>query len=668
MTSNCLPWIIGKFSNVPSYQFGNCCVSRITSPVDHDTLSLGIAMWYGIILDFNVMFCTADQASSNRGRVLKHVNTGWPDDPRALEYVLEYLDELGDLLIKEISQPSEFKAHSLRKGVQTWSVGSWFTPMKGVILSLVDAALHHGEGGVQCVRMLRQISCFLKKLDIKREDLAKALEEQFIKYEHVLCSFTDQCHSSLDYLRNTFEMKALLSEHLGKFDISVIVPGHGPGAVAQPGIGSWYEKHTVARPDKRIGYLLAHAGLGHQKDYLPLLGEEPSERTSRFIAVPKTWKKMRGISAEPPELQFWQQGILDAIDRMFTTDKWWASRINLHCQEQSRQLARQGSVDGSLATIDLSNASDSVTLQLVKDVFGNTHLGRWLIGSRSVFTECGDATVRINKFAPMGSACCFPVECIIFCLAAELAVRRTYNSLQKVKTVRVFGDDIILPTYAAQELLTILDSLGFTVNTDKSFWSGFFREACGTEAWYGHDIAPCRFKTFGTQRFGCYADLAQVSSITAFVNELYNRGLHDTRYFLLSYLFSKRIKLGRNATVSVQATLLYSFSGQGGTLISPFPTNFNLKKKFDRGLQCLKYRRVVWLMRKKHHRHTIGDLPDGYDVCEYVTWLIRHQPGWRDYDTLWSKGWVETVSVDPVSRLPLDIVMVPTLKWVQPSY
>jgi hypothetical protein len=79
-------------------------------------------------------------------------------------------------------------------------------------------------------------------------------------------------------------------------------------------------------------------------------------------------------------------------------------------------MAKEGSVSGEIATIDLSDASDRVSLALVEELFGfNPGFLRFLKLSRSPFAQLpGGELVLLNKFASMGSALTFPVEAMVF--------------------------------------------------------------------------------------------------------------------------------------------------------------------------------------------------------------------------------------------------------------
>jgi hypothetical protein len=106
----------------------------------------------------------------------------------------------------------------------------------------------------------------------------------------------------------------------------------------------------------------------------------------------------------------------------------------------------------------------------------------------------------MRKFAPMGSAVTFPVQSIVYaCMAIasvlvsegltsthRLSSRRIDNAARRV---RVFGDDIIVPTTALGDLREYLAFAGLKVNTDKTFGKGKFRESCGIDAYDGYDVS-----------------------------------------------------------------------------------------------------------------------------------------------------------------------------------
>jgi hypothetical protein len=146
---------------------------------------------------------------------------------------------------------------------------------------------------------------------------------------------------------------------------------------------------------------------------------------------------------------------------------------------------------------------------------------RWvkaLEACRSESTVLTDGReVKLNKFAPMGSSCCFPVEALIFWSACVASQRRIERYPQKALKgnehfeVYVYGDDIIVPALYYAATVEDLQRVGLKVNLSKSFSEGPFRESCGGEYYYGVDVTPVRVrKPFRSQGSGLAtnADLA----------------------------------------------------------------------------------------------------------------------------------------------------------------
>jgi hypothetical protein len=80
--------------------------------------------------------------------------------------------------------------------------------------------------------------------------------------------------------------------------------------------------------------------------------------------VPKNWKTFRTIACEPDGALPFQL----AFDT-FAKRRLRARGINLSDQSRNQLLAKEGSINGSLATIDLSSASDTVAFNTVALLF-----------------------------------------------------------------------------------------------------------------------------------------------------------------------------------------------------------------------------------------------------------------------------------------------------------
>lgn len=279
-------------------------------------------------------------------------------------------------------------------------------------------------------------------------------------------------------------VRCILREWLGNSpDYSAFRPKHGPGAVAESVDHTSQEaKASVFGVDSRIKFCDLDQFLFNPSDHL--------SRCSRLIFVPKSMNTNRSISAEPATLQYLQQGVSKLLmEKYYETNG--RRGIYLPDQSRSQELARSGSYFGEYGTIDLSAASDSVTWELVKSVFPPKW--RYLLwATRSTHTQLPDGRpLALRKFAPMGSACCFPVESLIFGAVFE-SCRRECG---KRAYWRVYGDDGVVPESYIQQAISKLERLNFTVNIKKTFTGTHlhnFREACGIECLDGIDVTPVR--------------------------------------------------------------------------------------------------------------------------------------------------------------------------------
>ncbi len=203
---------------------------------------------------------------------------------------------------------------------------------------------------------------------------------------------------------------------------------------------------------------------------------------NRVTTVPKNYKSDRIIAIEPDMNMYIQKGL-----GTYIRSRLKSAGMDLNTQERNQRLARIGSFAGTMATIDMSMASDTVSSELVRLLLE----GPWadaLEQCRSPMgvLPCGKK-VFYRKFSSMGNGYTFELESLIFWALALACCRLT--GAEARRTV-AYGDDVILPTAAAPLFLQTLEFCGFKPNEDKSFISGPFRESCGKHYLRGHDVSP----------------------------------------------------------------------------------------------------------------------------------------------------------------------------------
>lgn len=152
-----------------------------------------------------------------------------------------------------------------------------------------------------------------------------------------------------------------------------------------------------------------------------------------------------------------------------------------HLQLTHRELARLGSLFGDLATVDMSNASDTVSKVLVK--LGAPASWFTLLDSlRAHFTKVKSRWVYLEKFSSMGNGFTFELETCIFLTLARTVVRLEGGDPDRCSC---YGDDLIVPTEYLRAVLSVLRFCGFTPNKKKTFGEGPFRESCGGDYFRG---------------------------------------------------------------------------------------------------------------------------------------------------------------------------------------
>ncbi len=398
------------------------------------------------------------------------------------------------------------------------------------------------EPSITAIRVIRQLTLMFGKILLPcTTDRNRAAVEKFMECESDLLSVDEQLTGRAK--RDFGEVANVLFRHVFRgWDADIrtysLMPKHGPGATADKLRGNskwnqhvWHERLEPVFP--MVEYLLPTYGYWPELDRVEIR-EPGAEQPVKVTLVPKTLKTPRIIAIEPTCMQYMQQAMLDSFMRNYERDDILPQFIGFEFQEPNRLLAREGSREVTLATLDLSEASDRVSNQLVKTLTsGFPHLYEGLQASRSTHADVPHfGVIPLRKYASMGSALCFPLEALVFLTCIFLGISRqlstpvTRELLEGfVGKVRVYGDDMIVPVEYVESVVLTLESYGFKVNQNKSFWTGKFRESCGGDYYDGHEVNPVRVRrVLPEQR----SDVDELISTVALRNNLYYQGYFET--------------------------------------------------------------------------------------------------------------------------------------------
>jgi hypothetical protein len=514
------------------------------------------------------------ERSLDEGRIADGAFVGWaktksrlnPDSPRTPRFLVGFMQLVFDVdsgwLLEEPDIDAIFAIRQL-------------TLMNAKLLKLPDKALIEKaiEGYIECEQELRRL----------QHEISSSLLEEFRKASLVLFGgVLQQVDEDVYHCR--------------------ITPNHGPGATADRLRGNekfdqfeWPERLDEIFPFGE--YIVANPR--HHMDVLPRVRflEPGEERPVRVVPVPKTATTARIIAMEPTCMQYVQQGLMARFVEYLesrNTPKGLNpafGMVGFEDQVPNQNMARIGSEDGSLATLDLSEASDRVTLLLVQTLTATfPHLRRGLEACRSTHADVpGHGVLRLVKFASMGSAVTFPVEAMVFLTVAVMGIAKQLNQpvspglLRDLEdSVRIYGDDIIVPVESVPEVILLLETFGFKVNKRKSFWTGKFRESCGREFYDGQAVSIAKVRRELPTSLHAVEEIISTVSLR---NQFYELGLWRTARWLDDLLES--VLNGHYPIVTEESPVLGRVSVSFGyetqrmhpTLHSPLVKGFVPKSK-----------------------------------------------------------------------------------------
>jgi hypothetical protein len=434
---------------------------------------------------------------------------------------------------------------------------TWRAGLPQFLGGFLDLVFDRGTGvllndpDVEAIIAIRQLTLIYSKVllpcsDAREHDAMSGYIECDREVKEQDALLTESDHS--DFQRMSL---LLFGDVFSKMDHLIYneecVPRHGPGATADNLRGNAkYRLNTWTVRLQDIfsfeNFILPNPRFADE-DGVTFL-EPGDELPVRVISVPKTQKTPRIIAIEPTCMQYAQQAILEQLVPLIENHPILSYFIGFSDQGPNQTMACSSSKDGTCATLDLSEASDRVSNQLVRTmVSGFPFLSKGLEATRSRKADVpGFGVKRISKYASMGSALCFPIEAMVFTtliflgIEQELSTRFTKKSELKdfLGRVRVYGDDLIVPVDCVHSVIDRLEHFGARVGHNKSFWIGRFRESCGKEYYDGHDVSIVKFRRLFPSSL---KDAQECISLVSLRNQFYLTGLWKTTRYLDSKIW-----------------------------------------------------------------------------------------------------------------------------------
>lgn len=298
---------------------------------------------------------------------------------------------------------------------------------------------------------------------------------------------------------------------------------------------------------------------------------------SKMSSVRKNADKDRTTCKEPVLNMFYQLGAKDVIESILRSRYHLdVSRNGQRCTQQdiNRALACAASIDGQKCTIDMSNASDSTLVALCerllpKDVWRVLDLIRC---HRTIVP--GHGSFDLAMVSTMGNGFTFALMTLLFtsliqCLY-ELNDRPYVNGCHG----GVYGDDIIVDVDMADQLIETLTSIGYTVNIEKSYLTGPFRESCGGDFYKGHDVRGVYIRSLNNE-----TDIYSAFNRLHLWSVKHQFHLHST----LRYLFGA----AKYRPVPLDMDVSSGFLCPADQIVQPsyVPQNFNPKRVNTGGIR-----------------------------------------------------------------------------------
>lgn len=346
-----------------------------------------------------------------------------------------------------------------------------------------------------------QLASLLKKYSFQKDRYSD--RERELKSIDAFVSHQARILPSMDGIINPIlgRARAICREILGEFSNEEVCKAVKIGSRATIG-GPMHN----AYPDQKFGDVRAFTSSTSCskwffKDYLPgddLLKQIVSgiskigssdtlelnlkHDTLSLVLVPKTWKIDRVITPLTLIGLFYTYGVGRVItDRLKSGANLDITRL----QEKHREYAKLYSMTRSHATADLSRASDTIYLPLLRRLLPTNWYYAIKRGiCRHVVWK--GSKIACNSILPMGNGFTFPLQTLVF-----YSLIKAVGDIMGVRgRFSVYGDDLIYPSKLHSVIVYVFSRLGITHNLEKTYVSAHFRESCGGDFYRGYDVRP----------------------------------------------------------------------------------------------------------------------------------------------------------------------------------
>jgi len=262
---------------------------------------------------------------------------------------------------------------------------------------------------------------------------------------------------------------------------------YGPLCASSDFLGHWYMSDMLASEPT------AACENSRQSAYGPV----SVRKHGSLETVPKKRDISRTICIEPAVNTYFQLGAAELLTEALRR----STGIDIPTQqERNRMLASTASVTGEYFTLDLSSASDSISMELVRHLWPRSTAG-WLRTLRTPQCSLPDGRIiDLHMLGTMGNGTTFVVQTATFCALLwgvydHLGIKRVNpvfdrpgSHANRVGNFGVYGDDCIGASSALPLFARILKACGFKVNVDKTFCGVGFNESCGGDYYHGRDV------------------------------------------------------------------------------------------------------------------------------------------------------------------------------------